>query len=359
MASPDPISDPLGQAREVILDFLARARRRKAAAESLRGAEPFVLALFAATAGLELALRLSGDPAAALLPWIAAGAAGAAGAAVVFRAPPALRGSAGSDRVALEADRRLRLEDALPTAADLLGSGERGLFADALLVRAAAVLRAASVPRLFPVRCAWTGWTASALLMLVLALFPLPAPHASPFDAAPGRPPGAGADAARTDPRSSRPLGEEGELPRPGDASPKPDGASSSGAREQPEPSPDNGKGGGREEEKPGGKPPLFGDPERTPAEFEDVKVKPLFGPEGQSRFLELEVPLPRVRGEGRGAGDAKDIEMEEFDLLVRYEKMAERAMSAGRVAPNDRKSVLDYFERVRKMVGREGEEKR
>jgi hypothetical protein len=358
MASPDPISDPLGQARETIRDFLARARRRKTAAESLRGAEPFVLALFAATAALELALRLSGDPAAALLPWIAAAAAAAAGAAVVLRAPLARRGSARSERVALEADRSLRLEEALPTASDLLASGDRGIFADALLVRTAEVLRAASVPRLFPVRCAWSGWAASALLMLVLALFPMPAADLSGDDAR-ERPPRAGGDGMLADPRSPRPLGGDGSEPTPGEAPTKRDGPSPTEAREQPEPSPGNGKGGGDGKDERGGKPPLFGDPERTPAQFEDVKVKPLFGPEGQSRFLELEVPLPRVRGGGRGAGDAEDLEMEQFDLLIRYEKIAEKAMSAGRVAPNDRKAVLDYFERVRRMVGRGGEEKR
>jgi hypothetical protein len=144
-----------------------------------------------------------------------------------------------------------------------------------------------------------------------------------------------------------------GDLVEAGTAGEK--GAKPGGNRPAPSPTPDEskaeGKGKGGEGES-GGKNPLFGAPERTPAEFEDVKVKPLFGPEGQSRFLELTVPLPRVRGESPGGADEDTLEMKEYDLLVRYERMAEKAVSAGRIAPNDRKAVLEYFERVKKMVG-------
>jgi len=95
----------------------------------------------------------------------------------------------------------------------------------------------------------------------------------------------------------------------------------------------------------------MLGDPERTPAEFEDVAVKPFFGPKGKTRMAEIEVPLPRVKGGKNGPGPGKDPTEQITRLLTRYEKRAERAVSSGRIGRGDRKTVLKYFERVKERL--------
>jgi hypothetical protein len=112
----------------------------------------------------------------------------------------------------------------------------------------------------------------------------------------------------------------------------------------------ENGDDGG-EEGPEGSKPPLLGDPERTPADFEDVRVEPLFGPEGEARLKEIEVPVPRVKGEKPGPGRGGEPEMDWSEMLIRYEKRAEAALDTGRIGREDRRTVLRYFERVRGMV--------
>jgi len=117
-------------------------------------------------------------------------------------------------------------------------------------------------------------------------------------------------------------------------------------------PAPEVGANSGGEDGEGGRKPPLLGDPERTPAEFDDVPVKPLFGPEGKARVMEIEVPVPKVKGKEHGPGKGDKPEMEWTEMLVRYEKRAEHALNTGRIGRADRKTVIGYFERVRGMLG-------
>ncbi|MHC4597648.1 MAG: hypothetical protein ACYS47_01455 [Planctomycetota bacterium] len=122
------------------------------------------------------------------------------------------------------------------------------------------------------------------------------------------------------------------------------------GSPEEPTPASPS-LGGEKGQGKSPSKPPLLGDPERTPAVFDDVEVKPFFGPKGKTRLIEMEVPIPRVTGESKGPGAGKDPVEEMNRLLIRYEKRAEHALSSGRIGRGDRKTVLGYFERVREML--------
>jgi beta-lactam-binding protein with PASTA domain len=104
-----------------------------------------------------------------------------------------------------------------------------------------------------------------------------------------------------------------------------------------------------------GRKPPLLGDPERTPAEFDNVNVQPLFGPVGKSKMAEVEVPVPRVRGEGKSPGPGAVSESVLSDQFIRYEKRAEHALTTGRIGKEDKRTVIEYFERVKVLLNGNG----
>jgi hypothetical protein len=374
------------------------------------GTEPFAIALPVITAALLLTLRIFDPVGAKIFLPIALGAVGLVLGSVGLRVVFAFRRSACAGRVAWEIDRRLGLKDALSTAIEVLHAGTSGLFATALVQRTASAIDARQISQAFPLLRFRPGWATSALLMLLVLLLPvlvqqgqdsvplagmagtledmhvpnlvgqtLPAARITLKQA------GFGVGRETIIPALGTPGIVVGQLPAPGSivkrGSPVdlfirgpggrgtvqgPEGAKNAPSQSElpspkggnarddhpPIPSPAaSASGKGKGDGKGGHKPPLLGDPERTPASFEDVKVKPLFGPAGKTRMAEIEVPIPEVRGKGKGPGKDGTPEMQLNELLIRYEKRAEHALSTGRIGKEDRKTVIDYFERVKALL--------
>lgn len=401
----EPQEDGLAAARDRLREVVRLARRRKALAEGLRRAEPIAVTLPGLAALAVLSLKVFVPDAGGRLLWPAAGALAivmlAFGLHVAFR----FRAAARYGRTAWEIDRRLRLGDAFLTAVEIARTGARGLFEDALVERAARDVAEDRVRRAFPIPWFRPAWATSALLLVCALLLPLllrnaaddltppgPTPfetvvvpdlHGLPLDDArnaldreglepgevrvvplPGpvgtvvtQEPGAGAIVPRGTNVHLGVTGREGGAGASrgdGSASPDPSPRGNEGPGDGP---PDEGpaaeepRGGDGDENQDGGSPPWLGESERTPAEFDDVRVKPLFGPSGETRRLETEVPVPRVEGRDPGPGEEGEPENRITDLLIRYEKQAEHAVSSGRIPQGDRKTVLGYFERIKELL--------
>ncbi|MHC4777608.1 MAG: hypothetical protein ACYTFG_03410 [Planctomycetota bacterium] len=334
---------------------LARARRRKALSDALEGTAAFAVTLPLIAAGLIMALKYFDPPGAAVLTPIAVGTAALVGLALGGRVLFSFRGPSASNRVAWEIDRRLGLREAFTTSVEIAGASETNFFGRALLKKTAQQLDGARIRAAFPVPWFRPAWFTSALLLVAVLFLPSLLDESTihrEFE----KP---SVSSARTDATDPDPGSEQGRAPAPGgsQAAPKSDRTPApSPAKPTPEapptpspvaPQPQGGDGDGHG----GSTPPMLGDPERSPAEFEDVAVKPFFGPKGKTRMVEIEVPLPRIKGNQKGPGKGKDPTEQITKLLTRYEKRAEHALSSGRIGRGDRKTVLKYFERVREML--------
>ncbi|GEM_PF-3129630 len=339
---------------ERLREALKRARKRKAVHEALQGTEPFAMALPLAVAALILSFLVFAPGDRVLPIALAAGALLAVLGAGCLRFVFALSRSAGSGRVAWELDRKLRLEDAFLTALEVSAAGRRDRFASALVEKTAASIDPSGIPRAFPVSWFRPGWAASVLLLAAAALVTmLPGPtdrsrEAPEQETATERDRGPSSESAgkanAANPGGGVPLPTRRAPSREDAAKPMNDAPP---APAQAEPSP----GGGEGEEETASKPPLLGEPERTPASFDDVKVKPLFHASGKSETREVDVPVPEVHGRGQGPAGEGAPERQLSDILMRYEKRAEQALSTGRIGKADRKVVLGYFDRVKKML--------
>lgn len=387
--------------------FLRKARWRAAVATAVHGTEPFAIALPVAAALLVFTLMVFHEPWAGLRTALALGAIGLVAAALAGRLLLAFRRECAPRRVSWEIDRRLGLHEAFSTSLEIVRTGGGGFFDDAVVEDTAARIEDAKLRRAFPLSVFWPGWAASGLLTLLVLVLPALAPGR--FGTRPPCPPGDPEAFVTVPDVTDRPLDEArsileerglapgsvtevpalrpgwvvaqspaagdsrpcgslvtlfvgasagaGDLPQTGGekASPAKEGASPSPQDDPRSPSPEasppveTGGEGGEEE---GRKPPMLGDPERTPANFEDVQVKPLFGPAGEVKTVEIEIPAPEVKGPDPGPGKGNTPELDMNRMLVRYEKRAEHALDTGRISPEDRKAVLGYFERVRGILG-------